>query len=308
MSKLSDFLGGAGGSGFGSLPVQIVSTDTTVEPNTSVGINTFDGEVTVTMPANPKAGDMLVFFDIGLSWNVHPPVVDRNGNIVNGYSGDQDTFTLNNRGGLLTLIFSGSGTGWMDMSYIFTGTESRWMELGREEYIISLDSFKAGREFVRIEYLTSSGRVDIQEEGWYVITACGAGSYNSSGNVRKGGDTIVTVNDEILFEALAAGPVTTTSAKVYGTTLCAPTIGEPYVIRTHVGEKVVTDLSVSSALGVARLTSRGGRYGSGSSNFGDAFSSSVLIRLAAGDYVHVSIGAKATYDTEDGEASIHHLK
>lgn len=189
MSKLSDFLGGAGGAGFGSLPVQVVSVDSTVDSNTSIGINTKDRVVTVTMPASPEIGDMLVFFDAAMTWNVRRAVINTNGNKVHYQTGNLTSFDLREKAGILSLLFVDSETGWVDTSYYETATDPVWFgaKVEKENELLVLTG-----NHTLLRTFTSSGDYRIPSTGLYVFRMAGGGSntLNAGGEsrVRAGND------------------------------------------------------------------------------------------------------------------------
>lgn len=96
MSKLSQFFGGGGGG----MPTIIASTDQVVESNTNVGINTSDGQVTVTLPSSPVAGDRILFFDAALTWDKTPAIINTGGNRVEQDVVELTSYSLRGKGGV----------------------------------------------------------------------------------------------------------------------------------------------------------------------------------------------------------------
>lgn len=297
MSKLSDFLGGAGGAGFGSLPVQVVSVDSTVDSNTSIGINTKDRVVTVTMPASPKIGDMLVFFDAAMTWDINSANVNTNGHPVQYQTTNPTSFELREKAGILSLLFVDSITGWVDTSYYKNAVEPVWYPRVGEEK--ALHTLTGNHELLHT--FNSSGEYTIPSKGLYAFRMAGGGGGAWGGTV--GGDSFFKINGSIV--AMSRGGKVGSYNSSHGITTI-------YLYQQLFGSSVSGDVFYTRALpanrelrgvqaGVLPLDTFYVRPASATSTFdgkpifGEALrSSSIALTLGSGDEVSATVGAGAT--------------
>lgn len=322
MSKLSQFMGGGGGGGFGGLETVIASEDMTVESNTSVGINTSNAEVSVTLPANPDVGDRITFFDVAMSWGVNPATVILNGNAVQQYSGANDRFLLPDTGGLLSLMFSGE-QGWFDVSKYDISLHPIWYESapGSGGRAITKSEFMDGKKFVEV-YAESgnSGVYTAPEDGYYIVSACGSGGYHNASTSYSGKGSVVRINGDSLFTSLGGSGSDGFIAYTYlNANWGRSSFATPSIISINAifgGFSILDDTltSLSSSInhcvhfGISPLQSTGRRTSTSEYHGGPALGSSLLLFLSKGSEVSFALGAKAHNSGSPASSRVYQLQ
>ena len=85
----------------------------TVESGKGYFINTTSGEITVTLPSSPSAGDIVALKDYASTWQTNNVIVGRNGSKINGSCHDA---TLVTEAQSVTLIYVDGTKGWQDVN------------------------------------------------------------------------------------------------------------------------------------------------------------------------------------------------
>ena len=85
----------------------------TAESGKGYFINTTSGEITVTLPASPSAGDIVALKDYASTWQTNNVVVGRNSSKINGTCNDA---TLVTEAQSVTLIYVDATKGWQDVN------------------------------------------------------------------------------------------------------------------------------------------------------------------------------------------------
>lgn len=68
-------------------------------------VDTSGGSFTLTLPASPPTGTIIAFSDFGLSWDINPLTIARNGHTIMGYAED---LNCNVAGEAFRIWFNGS--------------------------------------------------------------------------------------------------------------------------------------------------------------------------------------------------------
>ena len=108
---------GATQSGFGRTGTVDWCTTAKTSPFTAVSgdgffVNTTSGEITVTLPSSPSAGDIVAFKDYANTWDCNAVTLCRNGSKINGQCNNA---TLNTESQSVTLIYVDGTKGWQDI-------------------------------------------------------------------------------------------------------------------------------------------------------------------------------------------------
>ena len=86
-----------------------ISTSTSVVAGGNYFVNTNGGGVTATLPASPKLGATITFYDIAKTFDSNALTVARNGKLIQGDSSDLSVTT---ESAAFSLVFSGDSYGW----------------------------------------------------------------------------------------------------------------------------------------------------------------------------------------------------
>ncbi len=108
---------GATQTGFGRTGTVDWCTTAKTSPFTAVNgdgffVNTTSGEITVTLPASPSAGDIVAFKDYANTWDCNSVTICRNGSKIRG---DCANATLSTEAQSVTLIYVDGTKGWLDI-------------------------------------------------------------------------------------------------------------------------------------------------------------------------------------------------
>ena len=102
-------IGGSGGSGGTSWqPVQ--NTNFIAVSGNGYGVNTATGNVTVTLPANPTAGQQINLFDYGQTFSANGVIIYSNGNKILGNTAN---ITIQSSGASVGLVYYDTIKGWI---------------------------------------------------------------------------------------------------------------------------------------------------------------------------------------------------
>ena len=71
--------------------------------------NTTSGAFTLTLPSSPNAGDTLIIYDAGNTFDLNNLTIGRNGSNINGAAED---LTANAKGARIELIYFNASLGW----------------------------------------------------------------------------------------------------------------------------------------------------------------------------------------------------
>ena len=85
----------------------------TVASGNGYFINTTSGQITVTLPSSPSAGDIVALKDYGGTWDTNKVVLARNGSKINGSC---DCANLTTQGQAVTLVYVDGTKGWQDVA------------------------------------------------------------------------------------------------------------------------------------------------------------------------------------------------
>ena len=108
---------GATQTGFGRTGTVDWCTTAKTSPFTAVNgdgffVNTTSGDITVTLPASPSAGDIVAFKDYANTWDCNSVTICRNGSKIRG---DCANATLSTEAQSVTLIYVDGTKGWLDI-------------------------------------------------------------------------------------------------------------------------------------------------------------------------------------------------
>ena len=92
------------------IPLIEVNADYLAQPFQVIGLDTRSGEFEVTLPANPRVGMWVSFFDSHASWDKNNPTIARNGSRIMGKLEDM---TVDIKGRNFTLTYVDETNGWM---------------------------------------------------------------------------------------------------------------------------------------------------------------------------------------------------
>jgi hypothetical protein len=87
----------------------VVSSSQAVSNRQLIAADTSAGSFTLTLPANPAAGDAIDIFDYSDTFDTNPLTIGRNGKNIEGEAED---LVANVEGAYFTLIFTGDSRGW----------------------------------------------------------------------------------------------------------------------------------------------------------------------------------------------------
>ena len=75
-------------------------------------VNTTSGEITVTLPSSPSAGDAVAIADYANTADTNKIIIDPNGNNIQGSASN---FNLNTEGGTIVLVYVDATQGWLSV-------------------------------------------------------------------------------------------------------------------------------------------------------------------------------------------------
>lgn len=91
-------------------PLQVVDASTNATEGVLYGVDTSDGDVTITLPADPTPGMRIPLADVVGVWGDTPPIVARNGQRIMGLEED---LVLDVQYLSLALLYINSSRGWV---------------------------------------------------------------------------------------------------------------------------------------------------------------------------------------------------
>lgn len=305
MSKLTDFLGGfGGGGGIGGMPVQIVNSNTTVDPNFSIGIDTSQGSVEVTLPAGPLPGDRIFFFDAALTWNESPAIIHVNGNRVEQDNLELTSYSLFTTGGVQELLFVGDSVGWKDVTLYTTNVKPAWYGsyLAEEYPIIEAVSLEDVYK-ENVLSVTASGEHVVEDSGYYCIVMTGGSGgggriVNTTATYgRSGGDSRLLIDEVFRFRTIGGLGGIEDRANPPGELRCVIAGFMEIVSLGAVGafassleeETTLWNYNPSRLLGIPEVINTGGGGGGY-----DAHPSSIITHLNTGSILRFEIGARGS--------------
>jgi hypothetical protein len=114
-NQLAAWTGSTSIQGVNSFPVwQSVQTGNfTAVAGNSYPVNTTSGAVTVTLPASPAVGQIVQFSDYAGTWATNNLIISRNGNKINGVTGD---FLASAKRETVSLVYIDATQGWLAYS------------------------------------------------------------------------------------------------------------------------------------------------------------------------------------------------
>jgi len=209
-------------AGFGSTGE--ISWDTTPKTGDFTGVsgvgyfvNTAGGEVTITLPGSPSAGNVIGVSDYNSTAATNSIVINRNSNKINGGT---DNLTIGKANTAIQLVYIDATTGWQS---VFTGNPS---DITRQ-YIVATGGTITEDGNFKVHKFTGPGTFQITTEAenspdnvvdYLVVAGGGAGGMNNTGGNSGGGGgaggtrfTATTYCSSSPLKAPAGLPVSATS-------------------------------------------------------------------------------------------------
>lgn len=93
----------------GAFDSQTINSATTAQSGQQFFVDTGEGPVTLTLPANPNVGDTIRVFDVEASFNSNALTIARNTKRIQGDTADM---TVDSQGAAFDLVYSGTAQGW----------------------------------------------------------------------------------------------------------------------------------------------------------------------------------------------------
>lgn len=91
-------------------PNVTVSTSQTMGSNHTYFVNTSGGAVTLTLPASPRQGDRIAFYDIAGTFGTNNLTINNNSHRIQR---QLDTMTVSTNGAAFALVYFDSARGWL---------------------------------------------------------------------------------------------------------------------------------------------------------------------------------------------------
>jgi len=101
---------GFGATGSASWDTTVKTGDFTAVAGVGYFVNTTSGEIDVTLPASPSAGDVVAVKDYANTWDTNNCILLRNGSNIGGSALDS---TISTEGLAITLVFVDATKGWL---------------------------------------------------------------------------------------------------------------------------------------------------------------------------------------------------
>ena len=237
-------------------------------------VNTTGGEVTVTLPSSPSAGDIVAFADYANTWATACKAVtlNRNGSKINGECSNS---TLNTEGQSVTLIYVDATRGWKNIQ------DSTSDVSGAPNYVVATGGTILTSGNFKTHVFTSDGTFTVTNAGApggsttidYTVIAGGAGGGSGTGPAYMGGgagaggfrlSNSVGCLAAPVMSPLANPTGITVSAQAYPITVGAGGAKAPSASTAGANGSASSGFSISSAGG------GGGAAGGGSPEAGTA--------------------------------------
>ena len=183
----------------------------TVASGNGYFINTTSGQITVTLPASPSAGDIVALKDYGGTWDSNKVILARNGSKINGST---DCANLTTEGQSVTLIYVDATKGWQDIhdsTSNTTGSPGFIVATGGNA-IVTCGNFKThiftGDGCFAV---TTAACVAADNTVDYLVVAGGGGGGKSSGG--GGGAGGFRLSNDLCMPAPATSPLANSSGR-----------------------------------------------------------------------------------------------
>tara|TARA_R100000426_G_scaffold22526_1_gene19393 strand:+ start:1333 stop:2712 length:1380 start_codon:yes stop_codon:yes gene_type:complete len=109
---------GFGRTGAVDWQTSIKTGDFTAANGEGYFIDTSSGQITVTLPSSPSAGNIVAFKDYANTFDTNKVTLNRNGSNIEGIA---QNFTIETEGQAVTLVFADSTKGWLPVAQAKTG-------------------------------------------------------------------------------------------------------------------------------------------------------------------------------------------
>ncbi len=178
-------------AGFGSTGE--ISWDTTPKTGDFTGVsgvgyfvNTAGGEVTITLPGSPSAGNVIGVSDYNSTAATNSIVINRNSNKING---DTDNITIGKANSAIQLVYIDATTGWQT---VFTGNTGDITK----QYLVATGGTITEDGNFKVHKFTGPGTFQVTTEAenspdnvvdYLVVAGGGAGGFNCTGGNSGGG-------------------------------------------------------------------------------------------------------------------------
>jgi len=178
-------------AGFGSTGE--ISWDTTPKTGDFTGVsgvgyfvNTAGGEVTITLPGSPSAGNVIGVSDYNSTAATNSIVINRNSNKINGGT---DNLIIGKANSAIQLVYIDATTGWQS---VFTGNPSDITK----QYLVATGGTITEDGNFKVHKFTGPGTFQITTEAenspdnvvdYLVVAGGGAGGMNNTGGNSGGG-------------------------------------------------------------------------------------------------------------------------
>jgi len=178
-------------AGFGSTGE--ISWDTTPKTGDFTGVsgvgyfvNTAGGEVTITLPGSPSAGNVIGVSDYNSTAATNSIVINRNSNKINGGT---DNLIIGKANSAIQLVYIDATTGWQS---VFTGNPSDITK----QYLVATGGTITEDGNFKVHKFTGPGTFQVTTEAenspdnvvdYLVVAGGGAGGFNCTGGNSGGG-------------------------------------------------------------------------------------------------------------------------
>ena len=178
-------------AGFGSTGE--ISWDTTPKTGDFTGVsgvgyfvNTAGGEVTITLPGSPSAGNVVGVSDYNSTAATNSIVINRNSNKINGGT---DNLTIGKANSAIQLVYIDATTGWQT---VFTGNTGDITK----QYLVATGGTITEDGNFKVHKFTGPGTFQVTTEAenasdnvvdYLVVAGGGAGGHNCTGGNSGGG-------------------------------------------------------------------------------------------------------------------------
>jgi hypothetical protein len=152
-------------------------------------VNTTSGEITVTTPASPSAGDIFSLSDYTRTWQTNSLIIAPNG--IDKIGGVNANATLNTEGQSVTFVYVDSTEGWINVQDSTSAVQGRLIT----PFVCASGGTETTSGDYKIHTFTGPGTLTINNEGTpagsttvdYLVVAGGAGGGGEDNTTGSGG-------------------------------------------------------------------------------------------------------------------------